>query len=300
MVKQRLFIAGAIICALWGGALIYTHYPHQALLEMWVLDVGQGESVLVREPTGKKLLFDGGPSDQVLSELGGILAPWDRTIDIVVLSHIHSDHVQGLIGVVDRYHIKELWISGTSYNSADYKTFLSGVNQHHIPTKITSAEYTGCTTICPLPYAFGKATLQVYHPVTSMQGAVLTYPHDATIVVKVSYTTSSILLTGDLDEGHEQDIISACHPPSCSLRATVLQIPHHGSKTGLSAFFLSTVHPEIAVIPVGLNNKFGHPGAVILKRLQEAHVPIYRTDTEGQIHIVFHQGNATTSVRKPP
>jgi len=267
-------------------------------LEAWVLDVGQGESVLLKDPSGKTLLFDGGPDDSVLNQLGEVLPPFDRTIDLAILSHNHSDHIRGLISVLERYDVKEVWISGAIHTTNDYQHFLEAIKDNHTPTKVVFFDKTACKAICPKPTPFGNLLLQVYHPMENMTGQRPNDQHDATVSVKVSYGQESLFLTGDLNEGHETDMMKACQPPTCSLAATILQVPHHGSDTGLSEAFLEAVHPSSAVIPVGLHNKFKHPRQIILDRLTTAQIPIYRTDLQSRIHMSIGQDAYSITTEK--
>lgn len=274
----------------WSWYSLQPHYSSAPAMETWMLNVGQGESVLVREPSGKKLLFDGGPDDSVLSELGAILPPWDKQIDLVILSHPHSDHIRGLISVLQRYHVQEVWTSGATYDSADYKAWIAELARDHLTPKVTFA---------PFKTSFGKINLQAFHPLQDMEGQDPSQAHDATLSIKASYGSEDLFLTGDLNEEHEQAMVTDCQPPSCTLEAEVLQVPHHGSATGLTPDFLKAIHPTYALIPVGKNNKFKHPRPNILQELIDAHIPIFRTDLNERIHVVF-SGTAITVTPQVP
>ena len=285
---------------IWALNSLVPHFQSNRL-EIWMLNVGQGESVLLREPSGHFLLYDGGPDDSVLQQLGQILPPWQRHIDLVILSHDHSDHVTGLIGVVQRYQIGEIWTSGAVYKGAEYKRFTTEVANHHILKRTMQYHIDQCiqVLVCPIPIQFGRATLQIYHPLISMQNSDPRQPHDATLSVKVSFNAESIFLTGDLNEQHEQDMLDGCLPPKCTLRATILQIPHHGSATGLLPAFLAAVAPKDALIPVGLHNRFGHPRIETLSKLQDSHIPYWRTDLNGRIYAVLGGSHITVQPEHP-
>jgi competence protein ComEC len=279
-----------LVILLAGSWTLWSLLPHfqPNSLEAWVLDVGQGESVLVHEPSGKLLLFDGGPDDSVLSQLGAILPPWDDAIDLVILSHNHDDHIRGLLSVFQRYKVGGVWVSGATDTTAEYRLFTAEIAQYHIPKRLTWFPPASCPPRAPCPPAipFGQAQLQVYHPLREMLGIDPTDQHDATVSVKVSWHSQSIFLTGDLNEDHETDMLASCQA-TCTLASTILQVPHHGSATGLLPAFLAAVHPLDAVIPVGLNNKYHHPRPETLAKLTAAHIPIYRTDLQGRIHIIL-------------
>ena len=274
----------------------------QPALAVRMLNVGLGESVLVREPSGKKILFDGGPNDSVLSELGSILPAWDSTIDLLILSHDHSDHITGFIPVLDRYAVKEIWTSGTTYTSAEYTSFLNQLARHDLKqTTVYFDPLAMCQKQSPCPpiHTFGTSLLQVYHPLHNALGEQPKDPHDDTVVVKISYKKTSILLTGDLNEDHEKAIVRSCLAPNCTLHATIMQVPHHGSATGLNRDFLQAINPSLALIPVGLNNKFGHPAPSTLSKLGQARILTYRTDTQGQIHALLWGESWQVNAAKP-
>jgi competence protein ComEC len=289
---MRKILVGILVLLIggWGWYSFQPHYAQPPSMEAWMLDVGQGESVLVREPTGKKILFDGGPDDSVLEQLGTILPPWDKQIDLVILSHPHSDHIRGLISVLERYTVKEVWSSGTIYDSADYKAWMSQLMLHHLTAKAITAPFTE---------QFGNIILKTYHPLKDMTGQKPSQAHDGTLSIKLSFGTEDLFLTGDLNEEHEAEMVAQCQPPACDLEAEVLQIPHHGSATGLTPEFLQAVHPQYALIPVGKDNKFNHPRPNIIQELNDAHIPIFRTDLNQQIHLVFTGKTITVTPAVP-
>lgn len=282
-----------VCCLLWSGWTVWPSYPPNTL-QAWVLDVGQGESILVREPSGKFLLFDGGPDDTVLSQLGAVLPPWHHHLDIVVLSHNHSDHLFGLIAVLQRFSVGEFWLSGAITHAADFQELYQLITTHPKAVKPVFFDSRSCQTVCPPITPFGQASIQVYHPLEDFSGKEPRNPHDATVSIKVTYSQQSLLLTGDLEEVHEKAILAACMAPACSLKSSILQVPHHGSGSGLLPDFLNTIHPIYAVIPVGINNSFHHPAPNTLHTLEQAHVPFFRTDLEGRLTILLpNHGRAT-------
>jgi len=284
MFWRNLSVIAALIGLLvWLSPQLFQR-PTTTGLEIWMLDVGQGESVLVREPSGKLLLFDGGPDDSVLSQLGAVLPPWQHTINLVLLSHNHADHIRGLISVLKRFTVQQVWDSGSISLSSDFTTFQGEISQQKIQQTHVFFHQLPCSEICPRPTAFGEAFLQVYHPLEDSTGLRPENEHDTDVSIKVSWHNVSIFLAGDLDEQHEDDMIESCQLPTCTLHATILQIPHHGSATGLSPEFLAATSPKEAWIPVGKDNKYGHPRQIILDRLNAAHIPIFRTDQDGRIH----------------
>jgi competence protein ComEC len=279
---MKRFFAYACLALATGSLAAWFFIPKttQHGLDIWALDVGQGESILVREPSGKYLLFDGGPTDEVLSELGRVLPIWQRTLNVVVLSHPHSDHIRGLISVLKRYTVEEVWSSGSISSTSDFTAWKTTLKEHQIPTRTTKAG---------MDLPFGATNIHVYYPIKTMEGVEPKNAHEGDTVLKISYGQGSILLTGDLNEEHEHELTQYCQLPLCTLAASVLQIPHHGSASGLTPDFLKAVNPLLSVIPVGLGNTFHHPRPEIIHKLEEAHIPILRTDTDHRVHMAIQQ-----------
>lgn len=290
------------LIAIWSLNALIPHFTPKPALEMWMLNVGQGESVLLREPQGHTILYDGGPTDAVLSEIGSLLPIWTRSIDLIILSHNHTDHLRGIISVLQRYTVKQLWWSGALDTTPDYKAFIQTMATRHVTPQLRywpACQIPGCVSTPPT-YFLGALTLSVFHPLQNMSGVLPKDQHDATLSVKVSYKQQSIFLAGDLHEGHEADILEHCHPPTCSLKTTILQVPHHGSSTGLLPEFLAALNPQVALIPVGLDNSYGHPAGSTLQKLAFAHIPTYRTDLQGRIHVVLYGNRYTVETTRGP
>ena len=303
MKKSKVGIRiGLLLLIIWCINALAPKFSTVPALEIWMLNVGQGESILLREPQGHTILYDGGPTDAVLSEIGGLLPVWDHSIDLIILSHNHTDHLRGIISVLQRYNVKEIWWSAALDTTADYKTFVETMASHHIEPKtqfFPGCQPSPCQSIPPLIH-LGDLTLAVYHPLSNMTGVLPQNQHDATLSVKISFRSQSIFLAGDLHEGHEAAMLQQCKSPTCTLAATILQVPHHGSATGLLPEFLAAVHPQIALIPVGVNNSFGHPAGSILQKLKFAHVPTYRTDLQGRIHLVLNGKTVSIQTARGP
>ncbi len=236
----------------------------------WFLDVGQGDAAYFRFPDGEDAIIDGGNGKRVLSELGEVMPFYDKEINLMVVTHNHSDHLAGLIDVLNHYKIDEVWISGAIHTSDDYLTFLNSLKAKGIKPKIVQAGWQE---------KFGDVETKVVFPLESWQGKRPEDQHEADVVTRWSYGKFRVLMTGDLSQNEEEKILNANEP----IQATILKVPHHGSATGLLPEFLSKINPEVAVISVGRKNQFGHPSSVILGMLERAKIQIYRTDDNGRI-----------------
>ena len=234
-------------------------------LEMHVLDVGQGDAILLRTPGGRNILIDGGPSGVGLArELGRALPHWNRQLDLVVLTHPQEDHVAGLPAALDRYRVGAVLTSGAVNDTVAYREF--------------SGRSAGARVVRGGDqFRLGDVRFEVLWPLRDNTGAASL--NNRSLVLRVTYGATTFLLTGDIEAAAQAALFST---DSAALRADVLKVPHHGSKSSAPDFF-AAVAPSLAVIPVGEGNRFGHPADETLEAL--AGVRLLRTDTDGRVTI---------------
>jgi len=237
------------------------------------LDVGQGDAILIKAPAGQNILIDGGPDKTVIKRLGENLAWWDKTIDLMILTHPHDDHVTGLIEVLKRYQVKKILYTGVSHNAPNYLSWLKAARARKAPLLIIDKEQT--------VNLGGGAKLEIIYPAASLLDKVVADLNDSSLVMKLVYGETSILLTGDAGEEIEKKLIDS----GADLSAEVLKVGHHGSEFSTTEGFLNKVKPGLAVICVGRDNDFGHPNGRIIKRLKRSGAAILRTDQAGTIKL---------------
>jgi competence protein ComEC len=263
--------AGALALVL--GALAFSGRP-DGFLRVAVLDVGQGDATLIRTPNGRVILVDGGPSPAaLLAHLASRLGLAERTIDLVVLTHPHEDHVAGLVAVVERYRVGQVVEGAVAYQGPGAERWRAILAQRQVPA------HTG---------ASGEQW-QLDHDVWLDLWAVPAVPGSradalepaGALVVRLRHGQARLLLPGDLvaEQGHRLLAQGA------DLRADVLLVPHHGSRSGLDAPLLTAIGPRAAVISAGARNRFGHPAPQTLALLQAQGVPVWRTDQQGTIEL---------------
>ena len=243
-------------------------------LHVSFLDVGQGDAILIRTPNHQDILVDGGPSAQTISEeLGKHLPFWDRTIELVVLTHPHVDHLNGLIETLKRYRVKQILYLDTDYQSSVEQEWLSLIREKQIKSILAQAGQV-------IDLGTDEIAVQVINPTPDSSLP----DEDNGVVLRLSAGKLSFLLTSDISKEAELDLIMR----RAVLPATVLKVSHHGSNYSSSAEFLAVVDPELAVISVGADNDYGHPGEETLMRLvAEVGVDnIYRTDEDGTIEFI--------------
>jgi competence protein ComEC len=252
--------------------------PHtrRGVIELTAIDVGQGDSLLVVTPEGKTLLVDaGGTVGGLQSEFDygeNVVSPylWERRVshlDAVALTHGHSDHIGGMHAVLYNFRPRELWIGAVPETSA-------------IRALLTYAESMGIRVVHHYEgetFNFGGMQVSVLSPPEGWQTSKQPRNNDS-LVMRLSYRQSSILLEGDAERPVEQRMV-AMH----DLRSDLLKVAHHGSATSSASEFVRAVHPRWAVISVGAGNSFGHPRTETLKQLQEEGVLTYRTDRNGAV-----------------
>lgn len=241
-------------------------------LKVDFLDVGQGDAVFIETSQGNQVLVDGGPSSQVLSELGKSMPPFDRIIDLLILTHPDADHVTGLVEVMKRYKVKKILYTGAQVDTAVDREFEKLLNQNRVE-KIYAHQGQRVW--------LDKSTVfDIYWPLPQAQ-EVIKSANNTSIIAKLSFGKTQILLTGDADEKVEKQIL-----PIFNLDSDILKVGHHGSKTSSSQEFLNEVTPEFSVVQVGADNNYGHPTQEVLDRLTTLTSQISRTDTQGTVRFI--------------
>ena len=253
-------------------------------LHVFVLDIGQGDSILIQTPSNERILIDGGPNDAVLKELGKVMPFYERQIDVVVLTHPHADHVNGLVEVLKRYHVGTVLISGVSYSYSGYAAFLQQVAARRIPIVYAGATMAGRGPggARGVDFRLGSVTLDMLFPFASEQGRDFLNQNNSSIVFRLLYGKRSFYFSGDLEMEEEAKLVAS----SLDLHADFLKAPHHGSKTSDTPAFLDRVKPLYAAISCGVNNQFHHPHPSTIQHFQERGINIFRTDLDGIIEAI--------------
>ncbi len=247
------------------------------LLHIWFLDVGQGDAIFIQAPNGNQILIDGGPDNKVLQELGQVMPFSDHSIDAVVLTHPHADHLRGLIEVLKNYEVGMVLENKIPCDSPECLEW-DNVEQK---LKTMQAE---ASQIVDLGNSAELKVIYARQPDARANAAK--NAHDYMLVTELEYGGESVLLTGDAEKNIEQ--ILAKNPDS---QAQFLKVGHHGSKTSTTAQFLSAVKPKLAFLELGERNQYSFPHPEVIKRLEDLGIKYYRTDVSGTVELVLDGKN---------
>jgi competence protein ComEC len=245
-------------------------YSSSQKLEVDFLDVGQGDSALIKTPSGPVVLIDGGPDNKVLRQLGVNLPFYRRRIDYLILSHYHDDHVTGLVEVIKKYQVGEIIYESGNPPTAILQVLISAAKNRSIPILVLQTQ---------AHIALGAAcSLDLLNP------AVLKIKADEnnSLAIRLDCAKQQFLFTGDNSLVVEKALINS----GWNIQAQVLKAAHHGSNTANSEAFLRAVNPKLLVISVGANNHFGHPSPKVLERSAALGITVKRTDQLGNIKIL--------------
>jgi len=246
-------------------------YFSSARLEVSFFDIGQGDSIFIETPEGYQALIDGGPSySRIIEKLSSEMPSWDKEIDLVVLSHPESDHMTGLLSVLENYKVDNIVWTGIERDGEKFETWKRMIDEEG------SGIYA---VVSGDKFIMGDASLEIISPEEVLSGMYFKESNDTAIVSRLSYGSSSFLFTGDISSKKERDLLDN------DIAADILKVAHHGSKYSTSAEFLEKASPLVAVIQVG-KNSYGHPTPEVLTRLDNSGIKVLRNDLDGDIKIV--------------
>ncbi len=264
--KILLFL---IILLLFLNILVWTVIKEESnYLEVVYFNVGQGDSIFIEFPSEFQVLIDGGPDLTVLEKLGKEMPFYDRSIDLVVLTHPDSDHLFGLIEVLKRYEIKNILWSGGEKDTALFKEWSRLIEEEGANIIIADSSKK---------IYYNDISITTLYPLDKVSEA----NNDTSVVLELKYRDVSFLFTGDISCKIEKEI---------NIDTDVLKVAHHGSKTSTCKYFLEKTSPELAVISVGENN-WNHPHPDVLANLKEFGIKTLITRDYGDVKIISDGNN---------
>ncbi len=253
---------------IWSAIYIQGH----GKLKVDFLDVGQGDSIYIQAPNGNNILIDGGIDRKVLSSLGNVLPFGNKKIDIVLGTHPDADHIGGLPFVFDNYKVSAYIDNGAKSDSGVWRTLENKIESEKSQRVEAKA---GMRIILDQDKNIVLYVLSPYMNVNKVNDTNM-----GSIVGKLSYGSSTFMLTGDAPINVEQNLVKKF---GSSLESDVLKVGHHGSKTSSSEAFLKAVAPQFAIISVSAKNMYGHPHKEVIDLLNKLGIKILRTSENGTV-----------------
>jgi competence protein ComEC len=280
--------AGRLAGVLAGGMLLLWVWsprdlPAAGSFRVTFLDVGQGDAALVETEDGRAMLVDGGGATDAYDAGRMVIAPvlWDRGIrrlDVVVASHPQLDHVGGLVFVLSKFDVGQLWTNGVAREAAFFHRLERTLTERRVPVRAVSAA-DGALSL-------GSCQARVLNPdaserfgASTAEGARL---NNQSVVLRLGCGAATVLFTGDIEWEAESRLTQQAD----RLETTVLKVPHHGAKGSVYEPFLRAVHPQLAVVSVGHANAYGHPSPTMTGAYARLGIPLLRTDRHGAVSVI--------------
>ena len=260
--REKIFLLGAIAILI--AIFLRQDFYNSKISRAIFCDVGQGDGTFINLAGGIQIAIDGGPDNKFIGCVGKHMPYFDHKIELMIISHPDKDHFEGAIKLLENYQVEKIITSGDISSSPDYQAFLSLAGEKI--QEIGAGE----------DMKIGNSEIDFLSPEKDYGDE-----NKNSLIFKLSYGGKRILFTGDAPTDIEENLIKE----GVDLKAEVLKIAHHGSDGSLSKKFYEAVHPELAIISVSKDNKYGHPSARVLKALQNLKIKYSRTDEIGDVTI---------------
>ncbi|HGM3254246.1 TPA: ComEC/Rec2 family competence protein, partial [Clostridioides difficile] len=256
----KIFLSILIIISLLIGC------DKKSLLSIHMIDVGQGDSILVQTPTNKNILIDGGDEDSENIIISYLRQKRIKTIDIIIATHPDSDHIGSLDNVIKKFNVNSIYMPEQSTDSEAYQNLINSCTDKNL-----SIQYLYKNDVLNID---NNINIYVLSPSYIQEESNLN-----SIVFKLTFNDNSFLFMGDAEEENEKEILHSFKLNNINF----IKIGHHGSNSSSSLEFIKKISPDIAAISCGYKNQYGHPHREVINNLKQNHVSIYRTDRIGDI-----------------
>ncbi|AUA37729.1 DNA uptake transporter [Clostridioides difficile] len=258
--RNKIFLSILIIISLLIGC------DKKSLLSIHIIDVGQGDSILVQTPTNKNILIDGGDEDSENIIISYLRQKRIKTIDIIIATHPDSDHIGSLDNVIKKFNVNSIYMPEQSTDSEAYQNLINSCTDKNL-----SIQHLYKNDVLNID---NNINIYVLSPSYIQEESNLN-----SIVFKLTFNDNSFLFMGDAEEENEKEILHSFKLNNINF----IKIGHHGSNSSSSLEFIKKISPDIAAISCGYKNQYGHPHREVINNLKQNHVSIYRTDRIGDI-----------------
>ncbi|HHP4595806.1 TPA: ComEC/Rec2 family competence protein, partial [Clostridioides difficile] len=260
LLRNKIFLSILIIISLLIGC------DKKSLLSIHIIDVGQGDSILVQTPTNKNILIDGGDEDSENIIISYLRQKRIKTIDIIIATHPDSDHIGSLDNVIKKFNVNSIYMPEQSTDSEAYQNLINSCTDKNL-----SIQHLYKNDVLNID---NNINIYVLSPSYIQEESNLN-----SIVFKLTFNDNSFLFMGDAEEENEKEILHSFKLNNINF----IKIGHHGSNSSSSLEFIKKISPDIAAISCGYKNQYGHPHREVINNLKQNHVSIYRTDRIGDI-----------------
>lgn len=268
-----LFFSGVLLFCIASLVYVLSHGVKPDQFQISFLDVGQGDAIFIQTVEGVQVLIDGGPKSAVIPKLREVMPPSDTSIDMIIITNPDADHISGFQQVLDEYTVESVLVAGTRSTTETYTQLMKKIKDKKIKQ---IAAYKDMNIVLG-----EKSVLSVLFPDQVVRGWER---NNGSIVMKLTYRETSVMLMGDATTETEKIILSTMRPQE--LVSQILKIGHHGSNTSTSEEWLDAVMPEIAIISAGEQNRYGHPHQEVIDRLLDRDIQVKETSKDGTITYV--------------
>lgn len=248
-------------------------FIHQNEYKLHFVDIGQGDSILLRTPTNCVMAIDGGLPNKLTDRIANYLPATENQIDLLVITHPDLDHIGGAVQLLKRYKVKNVFLTGVHHSSATYKELLNQIELNN--SKIHYVTSNDNFNLCGIQ-------IEVLYPIKTLVGQEVPNLNDTSITLRLKIKDQYIFLSGDLEES-EHELTKS----NKDLKSDIMKAGHHGSRTSNSLELLEKIQPKYFVIQSGADNSYGHPHPEILQRLKQFSTEILRNDKRGTITFFF-------------
>ncbi|PBF34856.1 ComEC/Rec2 family competence protein [Clostridioides difficile] len=258
--RNKIFLSILIIISLLIGC------DKKSLLSIHMIDVGQGDSILVQTPTNKNILIDGGDEDSENIIISYLRQKRIKTIDIIIATHPDSDHIGSLDNIIKKFNVNSIYMPEQSTDSEAYQNLINSCTDKNL-----SIQHLYKNDVLNID---NNINIYVLSPSYIQEESNLN-----SIVFKLTFNDNSFLFMGDAEEENEKEILHSFKLNNINF----IKIGHHGSNSSSSLEFIKKISPDIAAISCGYKNQYGHPHREVINNLKQNHVSIYRTDRIGAV-----------------
>lgn len=267
--KYKIYLGIFCLLSLVLLCLVFQQRP-DGLLHLIFYDVGEGDGILIKAPSGELIIIDGGPSAKITYDLPQDISFFKRKLDLGIVTHPHADHLIGFIKLAERYDFEKVFFADHGYYSKEQKTLIELLKETKKETIVLNQEDRIKIKELNLEVIWPKPDYNCDDNI-----------NNCSVVIRLDYGKFCAYFLGDAEKEVQESLLQE----SLTI-CPVVKIAHHGAENGFSETFIDKVKSQVAIISVGVNNRFNHPDQTTIEKLKNNKIKIDRTDEKGKIEII--------------